>query len=334
MPLFPLFANLQGRAVLVIGGGEVATRKVLALLKAGAQIRLYAHALSPELAELMQAGRFEQLDDEFDPAWIDTVWLVVAATDDADLNQRVAAAAGARQRLVNVVDDAELSTYQVPAIVDRAPLIVAISSAGAAPMLARRLRERLERELDASVGRFAGLFAQYRERIRSQFPDMNRRRRWFDQVIDGQVPLLLQAGEDVAAEAAFNAALDDAGAVPARGSVQLVGTGPGDPGLLTLKALRAMNLADVLLIDAEVPDAILELARRDASRRALPSEPQAQHALLVELASEGLQVVALRSGTGYCPMLAAPIEAALQSRGLACERVPGICTERCKQVTP
>ncbi|PKV11680.1 NAD(P)-dependent oxidoreductase [Xanthomonas prunicola] len=324
MPLFPLFANLQGRAVLVIGGGEVATRKVLALLKAEAHIRLYAHALSPELAVLMQTGRFEQLGGEFDPAWIDDVWLVVAATDDTDLNQRVAAAAGARQRLVNVVDDAELSTYQVPAIVDRDPLVIAISSAGAAPMLARRLRERLERELDASVGRFAGLFAKHRERIRSQFPDMNRRRRWFDRVIDGDVPLLLQAGNDDAAEAAFNAALDDAGTIPARGSVQLVGTGPGDPGLLTLKALRAMNLADVLLIDEHIPDAVLELARRDASRRTLPPATDAQQQLIVELASAGLHVVALRSGAGYDSAAADAIDAALQARGLACDRVPGI----------
>ncbi|RBB07609.1 siroheme synthase, partial [Xanthomonas oryzae pv. oryzae] len=225
MPLFPLFANLQGRAVLVIGGGDVATRKVLALLKAEAHIRLYAHALSPELAVLMQAGRFEQLVGEFDPAWIDDVWLVVAATDDTDLNQRVAAAAGARHRLVNVVDDAELSTYQVPAIVDRDPLVIAISSAGAAPMLARRLRERLERELHASVGTLAALFAQHRERIRQRLPDMNRRRRWFDRVIDGQVPQLLQAGETAAAHAAFATALEAVDSVPARGSVQWVGAG-------------------------------------------------------------------------------------------------------------
>jgi len=324
MPLFPLFANLQGRAVLVIGGGEVATRKVLALLKAQAHIRLYAHALSPELAVLMQAGRFEQLGGEFAPAWIDDVWLVVAATDDAELNQRVAAAAGARQRLVNVVDDAELSTYQVPAIVDRDPLIIAISSAGAAPMLARRLRERLERELDASVGRFAGLFAQYRERIRSQFPDMNRRRRWFDRVIDGNVPLLLQAGNDAAAEVAFTAMLDDAAAIPARGSVQLVGTGPGDPGMLTLKALRAMNLADVLLIEECIPETVLELARRDASRRALPQALDAQQQLIVELASQGLHVVALRSGVGYDSAAADAINAALQESGVACDRVAGI----------
>ncbi|MCC5064781.1 NAD(P)-dependent oxidoreductase [Xanthomonas campestris] len=327
MPLFPLFANLQARAVLVIGGGEVATRKVLALLKAGAHIRLYAHALSPELEVLMQAGRFEQLRGSFDAAWIDDVWLVVAATDDTALNQQVAAAAGARQRLVNVVDDAELSTYQVPAIVDRDPLVIAISSAGAAPMLARRLRERLERELDASVGTFAGLFAHYRERIRSQFPDMNRRRRWFDRVIDGPVPLLLQGGDTAAADAAFRQALEDADAVPARGSVQLVGTGPGDPGLLTLKALRAMNLADVLLVAHDVPEAVVELARRDASRRVLPADVAEQQALLLQLAGDGLHVVALRGGAGFEAAHAQRIADALQVQGLACDQVPGVVAE-------
>ncbi|KGT83902.1 siroheme synthase, partial [Xanthomonas vasicola] len=128
------------------------------------------------------------------------------------------------------------------------------------------------------------------------------------------------------AETAFSAALDDAGAIPARGSVQLVGTGPGDPGLLSLKALRAMNLADVLLIDERIPDAVLELARRDASRRALPQTTDAQQQLIVELASEGLQVVALRSGAGYDDVAADTIAAALQACGLACDRVPGIAS--------
>ncbi|MGD4883675.1 NAD(P)-dependent oxidoreductase [Xanthomonas citri pv. citri] len=322
MRLFPLFANLQGRAVLVIGGGEVATRKVLALLKAQAHIRLYAHALSPELAQLLQAGRFEQMTGEFDPGWIDTVWLVVAATDDVELNQRVAAAAGARQRLVNVVDDAELSTYQVPAIVDRDPLVVAISSAGAAPMLARRLRERLERELHASVGTLAALFAQHRERIRQQLPDMNRRRRWFDQVIDGQVPQLLQAGDTAAAEAAFAAALEAVDSVPARGSVQWVGAGPGDPGLLTLNALRALNLADVLLLATDVPTAVVELARRDAQRRAWPQTLGAQQAVVVELVGAGLQVVVLRMGSGDA--IPAELEAALHAQGILSVGVPGL----------
>ncbi|WP_057678112.1 SAM-dependent methyltransferase, partial [Xanthomonas phaseoli] len=254
--------------------------------------------------------------------WIDTVWLVVAATDDVDLNRRVAAAAGARQRLVNVVDDAELSTYQVPAIVDRDPLVIAISSAGAAPMLARRLRERLERELHASVGTLAALFARHRERIRQQLPDMNRRRRWFDQVIDGKVPQLLQAGDTVAAEAAFAAALDAVDSVPARGSVQWVGAGPGDPGLLTLNALRALNLADVLLLASDVPAEVVELARRDAQRCGWPETPGAQQAIVVELVGAGLQVVVLRVGSGDA--IPAELEAALHAQGILSVRVPGL----------
>lgn len=145
------------------------------------------------------------------------------------------------------------------------------------------------------------------------------------------MPLLLQSGDEAAAEAAFTAALDDAGTVPARGSVQLVGTGPGDPGLLTLKALRAMNLADVLVAGDDIPDAVLELARRDASRRSMPHAAEAQLALLLQLAGDGLHVVALRSGTGYDDVAAAPIESALRAQGLVCERVPGIYQERRKR---
>ncbi|KAB7771810.1 NAD(P)-dependent oxidoreductase [Xanthomonas maliensis] len=322
MPLFPLFANLQDRAVLVIGGGEVATRKVLALLKAGAQVRVHAHALAPELEGLRMQGRLTTLDGRFDPSWIDGVWLVVAATDDGALNREVAAAAGARQRLVNVVDDAELSTYQVPAIVDRDPLVIAISSAGAAPMLARRLRERLERELHASVGALAALFAQHRERIREQLPDMNRRRRWFDQVIDGQVPRLLQAGDTAAAEAAFAAALDAVDNVPARGSVQWVGAGPGDPGLLTLDALRALNLADVLLLAADVPAMVVELARRDAHRQAWPQTEREQQTVVLDLVGAGLHVVVLQLGSGDA--IPPTLEAALHAQGVVSVRVPGL----------
>lgn len=323
MPLFPLFANLQARAVLVIGGGEVATRKVLALLKAGAQIRLYAHALSPELAELMQAGRFEQLDGEFDPAWIDDVWLVVAATDDGELNQRVAAAAGARQRLVNVVDDAELSTYQVPAIVDRDPLVIAISSAGAAPMLARRLRERLERELDVSVGRFAGMFARHRERIRSQFPDMNRRRRWFDRVIDGDVPLLLQAGNDDAARRLHRGT----GRCRRGAGARQRATGRHRPG----RSRPAHHQGAACDESGRRPADRRRHSRRGAGTGKtrcrtprLAAAGRRTTAPVLELATEGLHVVALRSGAGYSDADVAAIEAALQARGLACDRVPGI----------
>ena len=148
MPLYPLFADLAGREVLVVGGGEVAQRKVEALLHAGARVRLHALELHPALAACEAEGRLERLPGSFDPAWIDEAWLVVVATDDAALNAAIAARAGTRRRLVNVVDDAGLSTFQTPAVIERAPLQLAISSGGAAPMLARRLRERLETELD------------------------------------------------------------------------------------------------------------------------------------------------------------------------------------------
>lgn len=156
---------------------------------------------------------------------------------------------------------------------------------------------------------------------------MNRRRRWFDRVIDGPVPLLLQGGDTAAADAAFRQALEDADAVPARGSVQLVGTGPGDPGLLTLKALRAMNLADVLLVAHDVPEAVVELARRDASRRVLPADVAEQQALLLQLAGDGLHVVALRGGAGFEAAHAQRIADALRVQGLACDQVPGVAAE-------
>ena len=320
MPLFPLFANLCGRPVLVIGGGEVATRKVKALLHAGAQLRLHAHTLTEELQTLLSQGRLQRLEGEFDPGWIDPVWLVVAATDDAELNRRVANAAGERRRWVNVVDDAELSSYQVPAIVERAPLTIAISSAGAAPMLARRLRERLEAELDHSIGDLARLFERQRTRIRARLPDTALRRRWFEQVLDGEVPTLLRNGDVEGAECAFEAALAAASEVPARGSVALIGCGDGDPGLLTLKALRQLNLADLILIAEGVAPAIVDLARRDAHTRPLP-EYEALPGLLSDVVAAGGKAVCLYPGAGFVDGL---LEAALRERGIACETIPGV----------
>ncbi|MFT3756573.1 MAG: NAD(P)-dependent oxidoreductase [Pseudoxanthomonas sp.] len=277
MPLFPLFADLRDRDVLVVGGGEVATRKIDALLHAGARVRVHALDFSEALQGLLQQQRIQRIDGradgDFDPAWIDDVWLVVAATDDAALNRRVAMAAGQRKRWVNVVDDAELSSYQVPAIIDRDPLLIAISSAGAAPMLARRLREKLETELDHSLGQLADLFARQRARIRERLPDLALRRRWFDRLLDGEVPVLLRNGEDEAAQRAFDSALAAVDELPAQGSVALVGCGNGDPGLLTLKALRQLNLADLILAADDVPPAILAMARRDAETKPLPASP-------------------------------------------------------------
>ena len=213
----------------------------------------------------------------------------MAATDDTRVNREVSEAAQARRLFCNVVDDPALSSFQVPSIVDRSPVIVAISSSGVAPVLARRLRERIESLFDHTLGQLAGLAERYRQRIRAGHPDLGARRRFYDWLLDGPVAGLLRQQRPDQAEAALATALDQP-LRPAEGSVVLVGAGPGDPGLLTLKALRALNEADVIMYDRLVSDDIMALARRDATRVSVGKQPgedhhatQARiHALLVE----------------------------------------------------
>mgnify|MGYP002040189523 FL=1 len=184
MKLFPIFADLKARLVLVVGGGAVAERKTLALLEASAEVVVGAPELTPALAALAAEGRIRHLAGRFDAAWLDDVWLVVAATDDRAANAAVSEAAGARRIFTNVVDDPDLSSFQVPSIVDRSPVIVAISSSGVAPVLARRIRERIESLFDHTLGQLAGLAATSRKRIRASHPDLGARRRFYDWLLD------------------------------------------------------------------------------------------------------------------------------------------------------
>lgn len=329
MPLFPLFANLCGRQVLVVGGGEVAVRKVEALLRAGARVRVHARALDAVLQDwLAQGGLAEgalsRLEGDFDPAWLDGAWLLVAATDDHDFNAHLAEEADRRGLWANIVDDAELSSVQIPAVVDRDPLQVAISSGGAAPMLARRLRERLEIELDHSFGDFAALFARHREAIRQRLPALPQRRRWFDHVIDGPVPVLLRDGRREDAERAFLDVLESDQHEDAVGSVALVGAGDGDPGSLTLKALRVMNQADVVVFDSAVSPAVIELARRDATRLAAPPERNAVVDLLIRHASGGSRVVYIKPGDAFRIAPDDSLASVLEKLGIVCEVIPGV----------
>lgn len=327
MPLFPLFADLAGREVLVVGGGEVAVRKIEALLQAGAEVRVHALDWHPTLVRWREEGRLARLDGDFDPAWIDAAWLLVVATDDAAFNTALAAQARIRRTLANVVDDAGLSSFQVPAVIDRAPLQLAISSGGAAPMLARRLRERLEVSLDPSLGALADLFARHRAMIRQRLPDLTRRRRWFDAVIDGAVPALLREGQVEDAEQAFVAMLDPARIDLSGGRLSLVGTGPGDPGQLSLAALRAMNLADVLLVAPGVDAAVLALARKDAPRDPAPDDPAACADALLAHARDGRHAVWLAPGDAFRQAPLAAVAQALRQHGLPCEVLAGIAPD-------
>ncbi|MFY2763382.1 siroheme synthase CysG [Arenimonas sp. MALMAid1274] len=330
-PLFPLFADLRGRRVLVVGGGAVARRKLEPLLAAGARVRLGAPWLDPSVAALVQAGRIEHLAGEFSPDWLDGAWLVVAATDDAAVNQAVATAAEARQVWANVVDDLALSSYQSPARIERGPLQIAISSGGGAPMLARHLREKLETELDDSIGALAALLLRERARIRVRHPRLTERRRFFDALLAGPVAERFRAGDAAGAQAAFEAALAEVPPSRDRGSVALVGAGPGDPGLLTLRALRLLNQADVILHDRLVSPGVLALARRDADFIEVGKQAANHHvsqdgihALMLEHARAGRRVVRLKGGDPFVFGRGGEELEFLHAHGIAFEVVPGV----------
>jgi uroporphyrin-III C-methyltransferase/precorrin-2 dehydrogenase/sirohydrochlorin ferrochelatase len=331
--LYPLFADLGGRRVLVVGGGTVARRKAEALLDAGADVAVGAPILEAGLAALAAAGRVRHIAAEFVPAWLDDAWLVIAATDVPAVNRAVVAAADARRLWANAVDDAELSRFHVPARVERGPLQIAISSGGGAPMLARLVREQLETQFDASFGALAELLTRHRARIRARWPDTAARRRAFARLLAGPLQALLRKRQHLAAERAFDAALREPDAATPRaatGSVVLVGAGPGDAGLLTLRALRALNEADVILHDRLVSDEVLQLARRDAERiqvgkRNGDSASQATiNALLIEHARAGRRVVRLKGGDPFVFGRGGEELETLRAHGIDYEVVPGI----------
>jgi uroporphyrin-III C-methyltransferase / precorrin-2 dehydrogenase / sirohydrochlorin ferrochelatase len=330
MKLYPLFADLSHRAVLVVGGGAVAERKIAGLLGAQAQVTVNAPTLTPQLQRWAAEGRIAHRRDAFQESWLDRVWLVVAATSDVELNRVIATFAGLRRIFVNVVDDAALSSFHVPAVVDRVPLIIAISSGGEAPMLARLLRERLETLLDHSLGALATLAARLRRRIRLRHPDLAARRRFYESLFTGPVATLLRQGRPEEARQAAEQALATVSAA-STGSVVLVGAGPGDPGLLTLRALRALNEADVILHDRLVSAEVLDLARRDAERIEVGKQAghhhttqDGIHALLLQHAQAGRRVVRLKGGDPFVFGRGGEELEFLRDHGIPYEVVPGI----------
>lgn len=326
MDYFPISLKLHGVAVLVVGGGEVAARKIRLLRKSGAVVGVVAETLNDELANALARGALEHRGTAFRAAQLQGCRLVIAATDDAALNRAVAAAADAAGVLVNVVDDPAPSSFITPAIVDRAPLTVAIASGGAAPVLARRLRERIEALLPAGYGRIAAFMAAQRTRVKA-LPQPARRALW-EAFLDGPGPERLLAGDETAADAALDQLM--AGASP-QGEVYLVGAGPGDPDLLTFRALRLMQQADVVLYDRLVAPAILDLVRRDAERVFVGKQRQ-QHALpqaeinreLVRLAKAGKRVLRLKGGDPFIFGRGGEEIAELAAEGVAFQVVPGV----------
>ncbi|MCA7011035.1 siroheme synthase CysG [Dickeya dadantii] len=304
MNYLPIFADLRQRPVLVVGGGEVATRKIDLLQRAGADVRVAARALCEPLHAQHQAGRLAWVAQEFSPALLDNVFLVIAATDDAALNATVFEEANRRQLLVNVVDDQPKCSFIFPSLIDRSPLMVAISSGGQAPVLARLLREKLEALLPARLGLMAELAGKWRGRIKQRLASVTERRRFWERIFTGRFSSLVAAGQLAQAEQELEQQLAQPDVK--QGEVALVGAGPGDAGLLTLRGLQVIQQADVVLYDHLVSDEVLDLVRRDAERICVGKRASAHllpqdeiNALLVTLAQEGKRVVRLKGGDPF-----------------------------------
>jgi uroporphyrin-III C-methyltransferase/precorrin-2 dehydrogenase/sirohydrochlorin ferrochelatase len=304
---FPVFFDLQGQHVLVVGGGGVALRKVSLLERCGAVLTVVAPDIVPELEERAARGSLSLRRREFIPGDLDGARLVVVATSRRAINRWIANLSDARGVPVNVVDDREASRFIVPAIIDRDPVLVAVSTGGTSPVLARRLRERLEASLPQRLGDFAQWLRTLRQISRERLRDTQERRRFFETLIDGPAARRFMSGDlHGALSVAQRLLAHTAQAARQGGEVTLVGAGPGDPDLLTLKALRALQDADVILHDRLVPAAILDFARRDAMRICVgksagaPSTPQGEiNALLIQHARAGSRVVRLKGGDPF-----------------------------------
>ncbi|AYF86930.1 MULTISPECIES: siroheme synthase CysG [unclassified Pseudomonas] len=330
MDFLPLFHNLQGRNVLVVGGGEVALRKARLLADAGARLRVVAPEVDAQLLEMVVQSAGESYLRGYQEADLHACVLVVAASDDKALNAEVSVQAQARGIPVNVVDAPKLCSVIFPAIVDRSPLIVAVSSAGDAPVLARLIRAKIETWIPSAYGQLAGLAKKFRDQVKALLPDVQQRRVFWEEVFQGPVAERMLAGQGAEAERLL-AERVAGGAPKALGEVYLVGAGPGDPDLLTFRALRLMQQADVVLYDRLVAAPIIELCRRDAERiyvgkrRADHALPQDEiNRLLIEQAKLGKRVLRLKGGDPFIFGRGGEEIEELAAEGIPFQVVPGI----------
>ncbi|BCA28318.1 siroheme synthase CysG [Metapseudomonas otitidis] len=330
MDFLPLFHNLQGRHVLVVGGGEIALRKARLLADAGACLRVVAPEIDSQLVALVEQSQGLVHRRGYASGDLEGAVLVIAATDDEPLNAQISRDAQARGVPVNVVDAPALCSVIFPAIVDRSPLIVAVSSAGDAPVLARLIRAKIETWIPSAYGQLAGLAKRFRQQVKQLFPDVQQRRVFWEDVFQGAIAERVLSGRPAEAERML-AERVAGGAPKPLGEVYLVGAGPGDPDLLTFRALRLMQQADVVLYDRLVAEPIIEMCRRDAERiyvgkrRADHAVPQEQiNRLLIDLAKQGKRVLRLKGGDPFIFGRGGEEIGELAAHGIPFQVVPGI----------
>ncbi|AFJ45382.1 siroheme synthase CysG [Shimwellia blattae] len=305
MDHLPIFCQLQNRACLLVGGGDVAERKARLLLEAGARLTVNALAFTPQFHVWASAQALTLAEGEFAPHLLDNCWLAIAATDDDAVNQEVSHQAEQRRIFCNVVDAPARASFIMPSIIDRSPLMVAVSSGGTSPVLARLLREKLESLLPQHLGQVASYAGALRNRVKQSFKTVAERRRFWEKFFVNDRLAQSLANQDLrAVEQATDALLSEP--LDHRGEVVLVGAGPGDPGLLTLKGLQQIQQADVVVYDRLVSDEIMNLVRRDADRvfvgkragyHCVPQDEINQ--ILLREARSGKRVVRLKGGDPF-----------------------------------
>lgn len=331
MDLLPIFLNIKNKKCVIVGGGEVAYRKASLLLRAGADLHIVAASLSDELRQLCVAHDSVITEREFQEVDLTGATLVVAATDDLATNQRVSVLSTERGIPVNVVDQPHLCSFIMPSIVDRSPIVVAISSGGSSPILTRKLKELNETMIPGRINKLAELLGSYRERVKKEIGDFSERIRFWENVLDSEIPELVYNGQDNDAKAALDSWLANPDSDRVGGEVYLVGAGPGDPDLLTLRALRLMHKADVVLYDRLVSPEILLKLRPDAEKiyvgkrsadHAVPQETINE--MLVRLAKEGNRVLRLKGGDPFIFGRGGEELESLAAAGIPFQVVPGI----------
>lgn len=333
MQRLPIFLKLRDKPCLVVGGGVVAERKARLLRRTGATITILAPSITNELRKLVDNGDFQHVAEHYNKGFIDDFWLIIAATDINSLNHQIATDAENVGRFCNVVDDNNASTFILPAIVDRSPVVIAIGTDGNAPVLAQQLKLRIEAWLPARIGEVAAQAGRWRDLVKKRFASLRLRRHFWQRFFDGPIAEHLLAGRrDVAARMMRNELV---GEIPASNSSQgegwLVGAGPGDPGLVTLRAQQLIGRADVVLYDRLVSAPVLDFARKDANLIAVGKRAGSQvmsqdqiNDLLIRLVREGKRVCRLKGGDPFVFGRGGEEALALAQANLPFQVVPGI----------
>ena len=327
MDYLPIFTDVRNKLCLVVGGGEVGKRKAGTLLEAGAKVRVVAPQIDPVLAKMQHV---DSLPARFEPEHLDGVTLVIAATNDRNVNRQVSELARARNILVNVVDDPELCSFIMPAILDRSPLMVAFSSGGASPVLTRIMRGKLETMIPQNYSRLAAFAERFREIVKQRVTNPAKRRIFWENALEGIVAEKVLTGDENSAEIMLQQMLENGDNI-VQGEVYLVGAGPGDPDLMTFRALRLMQKADVVVHDNLVSKPIIGMARRDAERIYVGKKrndhtmrQEEINELLVRLAKQGKRVLRLKGGDPFIFGRGGEEIETLASHGIPFQVVPGI----------